>query len=225
MTDNLNVDNSNLNGGAGSPNQALSEGEGGSIKDASELSKLLDAKLSEALKPILSEVRGVQGRQDKDRSAFKEFMDEFKTQKAKGLSDDQAQVAAESSIKERTEAQNDKVLLRQVAENLGISPNGNGAVPQASVIDSYELDANDPEVISQVLTQTDPKDAELAALRLKLKRSTQPIPSPSAASSPAGSPSPIQDEGQKVAKLSELQKNPSKNREEINKLEKELGWQ
>lgn len=192
MTTNPNVDNLDQNGADGSPSQSVSSEQSGSIKDSDQLSKLLKAEIAEALKPVLSEVRGVQGRQDKDRTAFREFMDEFKKQKAKGLSDDQAEVAAESSIKERTEAQSDKVLLRQIAEKvLGTSPAGNGVAVTANVVDVLkqfpDLDANDPDVIANVLSQNDADKAELAASRLIRKRASQP--SPSAASPVIGTPS------------------------------------
>lgn len=193
MTTNPNVDNLEQNGADGSPSQSVSSEQGGSIKDSDQLSKLLKAEIAEALKPVLSEVRGVQGRQDKDRTAFREFMDEFKKQKAKGLSDDQAEVAAESSIKERTEAQSDKVLLRQIAAKvLGVSPAGNGVTVNANVVEVLkqfpELDANDPDVISKVLSLTDAKEAELAIHRLVRQRSNPTPVSASAASPVQGTP-------------------------------------
>ena len=205
MTTNPNVDNLDQNGADGSPSQSVSSEQGGSIKDSDQLSKLLKAEIAEALKPVLSEVRGVQGRQDKDRTAFREFMDEFKKQKAKGLSDDQAEVAAESSIKERTEAQSDKALLRQIAEKvLGASPAGNGVTASANVVEvlnQFNLDANDPDVIANVLSQSDPDKAELAASRLARKRANPP--SASAASPVAGTPPPpanLMDEYNQKAK-------------------------
>lgn len=70
MTENQTVDNQNQNGAGGSPSKPVSSGVGGSINDTDALSRLLDAKLNEALKPVLGELRGVQGRQDKDRTAF-----------------------------------------------------------------------------------------------------------------------------------------------------------
>jgi hypothetical protein len=121
MSDNLNVDNSNSEDAAGTPNQTVPSGENGSIKDADQLAKILDAKLAEALKPVLAEVRGVQGRQDKDRKGFQEFLDEYRKQKAKGLSDTDAENAAEHSLKEKAETQSDKLLLRQIADKLGLS--------------------------------------------------------------------------------------------------------
>lgn len=190
MDTNQNVDNSTLEGEGGSPSSPLSQPESGSINDAEKrLSQLLDEKLSKALKPVFDEVRGVQGRQDKDRTAFREFLDEFKKQKASGLSDVDAESAAVSSIAERTEKDKDKQLLRQIAEKvLGSSPDGNGAKAHADIVKSYGFDSTDPDVVREVLSQTDPKDAEIAALRLTIKRQNITPPSPSAASTATPSP-------------------------------------
>jgi hypothetical protein len=180
MTKDRTVEGQNSNGEDGSPNQSLSSENGGSILDAEKLSQLLEAKL----KPVLDEVRGVQGRQDKDRTAFREFLDEYNVHKAKGLSDDKAEIAATNSIKERSEAQSEKLLLRQIAEKLGLSSAGSGVTAKASIdVSQYGLDANDPEVVSAVLSQTDSKDAELAALKLAFKRQGTGQPSPSGAAS------------------------------------------
>lgn len=195
---NQNVDNQNEDGADGSPSQSVSSQEGGSINDAQTMSKLLKAEIAEALKPVLAEVRGVQGRQDKDRTAFREFMDEFKKQKAKGLSDDQAETAAENSIKERSEALSDKALLRQIADKvLGSSSAGNGTPVQANIVEVLkqfpDLDVNDPDVVAQVLSQSDPEKAELAASRIQRKRASQPAPSATAAGAPTSRPTPPAD--------------------------------
>jgi hypothetical protein len=191
MTANLNVDNLENDGASGTPNQPVSPSEGGSIKDAELLSQLLDRKLADALKPVLAEVRGVQGRQDKDRTAFREFLDEFNKQKANNpnMTDSDAEHAAERFLKEKQQAQEEKELLRKIAEKvLGSSSPGTGTPAQASIIESYKLDANDPEVVTEVLSKSDPKDAELAALRLVNRRLQQPNPSPTAAGTLASTP-------------------------------------
>lgn len=205
MTTNPNVDSQEQNGADGLPSKSVSSEQGGSIKDASELSQLLRAEIAEALKPVLSEVRGVQGRQDKDRTAMREFMDEFNKGKAKGLSDDAAEAAATRSISERKEAESDKLLIRQIAEKLGLSSAGNGTTTTANVVEVLkqfpDLDANDPDVIANVLSQQDPDKAELEASRLIRKRASQP--SASAASPVAGtppSPANLMDEFNQKAK-------------------------
>lgn len=185
MTENLNVDNQNQDGANGSPNQSVSPENGGSIKDANELSKLLKAEIAEALKPVLSEVRGVQGRQDKDRTAMREFMDEFNKGKAKGLSDDAAEAAATRSISERKEAESDKLLIRQIAEKLGLSSAGNGATPDAGVVDTVKvfsergLDLKDPQVAMEASKKyASPADAELAAYKLRDRLAATPTHNP-----------------------------------------------
>jgi hypothetical protein len=187
---NQNVEGSNQNGDDGKPTQSLSNGGTDSINGASsEMAQLLKSQIAEALKPVLAEVRGVQGKQDKAQKGFQEFLDEYERQKAKGLSNSEAGIAAETSIKERTEAQTDKELLRKIAETvLGPSFAGNEPPAHADIVSSYGLDANDPEVIQAVLSQTDSKDAELAAARLLRKRQTQPSTSPTAASTIIATP-------------------------------------
>lgn len=185
---NQNVD-SQENNDAADTKQEVPNSQSGSINGADQMAKLLDAKLTEALKPVLAEVRGVQGRQDKDRTALKEFMDEYHKQKAKGLTDDAAADAAESSINERKAAQTDKELLRKIAEKvLGPSFAGNEPPVHADIVSSYGLDANDPEVVANVLSLKDPKDAEIAAARLMKRRQTQPSPSATAAGTIVTSP-------------------------------------
>lgn len=185
-----NVDNQN--DGAVESQSAVSTQTGGSISDAETLVKLLESKLDEKLKPVLAEVRGVQGRQDKDRTAFREFMDEFKKFKGKGLSDNEAEVAATASLQEKSEAQSDKELLRKIAEKvLGAPASGTRASADAEVVAVLqqfpELDANDPDVLTKVLSLTDPKEAELAALRLARQRASK-TPSISAAPPAQGAP-------------------------------------
>jgi len=189
MTTNQNVDNFQ-NEDADGTNQSVPNSGNGSINGADAMAQLLDAKLAEALKPVLAEVRGVQGRQDKDRKGFQEFLDEYRKQKAKGLSDSEAETAAQSSLDERKATQTDKELLRKIAEKvLGPSFAGNEPSAHASIVEQYNLDANDPEVIASVLTQTDPKDAEIAAARLMNRRQSQPSASASAASTIVSTPS------------------------------------
>ncbi len=191
----LNVDNQNV--GAEDGQSSVSLQTGGSISNANELVKLLESKISEQLKPLAAEVRGVQGRQDKDRTAFREFMDEFKKFKGKGLSDNEAEAAATNSLQEKADAQSDKELLRKIAEKvLGSPADGNRANPSANVIEVLrsfpELDANDPDVVTKVLSLTDEKEAELAALRMLRSRS-QSAPSPSAAGMAVNTPPPPAD--------------------------------
>ena len=226
MDTDQNVDNSNSAGDADKPGQALSQNGSGSINDAeSKLAQLLDEKLSQALKPVFAEIRGVQGKEDRNSKAFKEFLDEYKKQKATGLSDNEAESAAVSSIAERTEVQKDKELLRQIAEKvLGSSPDGNGTKAHADIVKSFGFDATDPDVVRDVLSQTDPKDAEIAALKLTIKRQNQTPPSPSAASTLTGTPSSPPDESALISRLAELQKFPSRNLKEITEITTKLGW-
>lgn len=199
-----NVDNQT--DGAEERQASVSQQSGGSISDASELVRLLESKLDEKLKPVLAEVRGVQGRQDKDRTAFREFMDEFKKFKSKGLSDGEAEQAATDSLRDKEAANADKLLLRQIAEKvLGTSGSGTTTTPDVKVVEVLkqypELDANDPDVVNKVLSLTDPKEAELAALRMLRQRASQP--SISAAATPQGAPAKQSSDAELLAKYRE----------------------
>jgi hypothetical protein len=190
MAENQTVDNQVVEGAGGQPSAPVSQQGGGSINDE-RLQEFLRSEIQKSLKPVMDEVRGVQGRQDKDRTAMREILDEFKKQKAKGLTDTEAEHAAATAIKERTEAQEQKELLSKIAEKLGLSAGGTGAA-SIDLKNFPELSAGDPEVVANVLSLTDPREAELAALRMIRKRSSV-TPQPSAASPVIGTPPPAED--------------------------------
>jgi hypothetical protein len=176
-------------GAGGSPNPAVSSEPNGSIEGADQLSKLLKAEIAEALKPVLAEVRGVQGRQDKDRTEFRGFLDAYEANKKKGMSNVEAELAASSSLQEQEKQVKRDTLIDQLAQKfLGASLNGNETIAHAELVKNYNLDANDPDVIANVLSQTDPKDAKIAALELVAKRQTSPTPNASAASTIVSAP-------------------------------------
>jgi hypothetical protein len=99
-------------------------------------------------------------------------------------------------------------------------------VDVAKVIADYQLDGNDPEVVEKVLkgSYQTAEQAELAALRLAYQRTKPTNPSPAASSAIVGKPAVPENQDAKIARLSQLQKEPMKNSKEIKKLMEELGW-
>jgi hypothetical protein len=180
-TDNPNVDD---DGASGTPSPQVSTP---AIEDADTLSKLLDAKLSEALKPLYGEIRGVQGVADKTAKAQREFVEEYEKQKASGKNNAEATAAATSTLDERKKAAQREGLLDLIAEKLGVLPNqpaGNGAggaVDVAEVATKFGLNPKDPEVIVGLLTKKydTPESAELAVRRFADKQAGKPQPSES----------------------------------------------
>lgn len=174
--------------------------------EAERLSKLFDAKLSDALKPVLAEIRGVQSRQDKDRNGLREVLDEFNKLRAKGLSDEDA---ANAMIEGRKSQEKDE-LLYKIAQKVGVIEPPSTQVPGKDVsgadeatrtLEQYHLDGNDPAVLPLLSL----KGAELkaAAADLAYRRATQPAPSPTAAAALQSAPQSGLSKEQEQAALME----------------------
>lgn len=222
-----NVDDQTLDGAA--DNQSgVSQGGGKSIADAPPNSQEF-LELKKQIELTRKELQGLQGRQDKETNDVQRFMGEVKAQMAKGLSFDEAEKAVTADRK----AQEKDDLLFKIAQKVGVldSPSqtptagtGGQATNEAAnaVLTQYGLDGNDPEVVSKLTLQ----GAELKAAMadLAFRRATHQPPSPSATSALESRPAPSSDDGEKLAQLQKLQKDPLKNLKEIKKLEGELGW-
>ena len=155
---------------------------------------------------------------------------------AKGLSLDEA----EKAVHENAKAREKDELLYKMAEKLGVSGSfsqpttaGNSSdatVDVAKVVGSYGLDANDPEVVSQVLGKkfNSELEAENAALKIAYRRANSNPPNPAASTAIQGSPvSQNTDTAVLINKLSEYQKLPTKHKKEIEAIVKQLderGW-
>ncbi len=190
--------------------------------------------IGERIKRIEAMVETMQSNKDKGvnkalsevgelRKSFSEIQGLMK----KGLSEDEAfeQLANREAQSEFQKAIIEVRDLLKGGKSLSTQASGAQATPGvAEVIKDYGLDANDPDVIASVLSQTDPKDAEIAAARLKFRRSTQPTPSPTAASTIVSAPAQPPDQQELLKRLQVLQANPSKNWKEMDELEKKLGW-
>jgi len=176
---------------------------------------------------LRSELRGLQGRQDKEATEVQKFMGEVKKRMANGMSLDEAE---QSITAEQQAAQKDDLLFK-IARKVGVldeppsTPAGNGqpmASDAASTLQQYGLNANDPDVAEAIRGKSDPLEIKLAALEVAYKRATKPSPDASASTAVQGRPAPKSDTGAMIARLQELQKFPTQNKQEIATLKKQL---
>lgn len=234
MTDTPNVDNQAGAGADGNQPSASPQAGGSVAGNAAELSQLVKAAIAEELKPIKGEISGLYSRQDKDRNAFSEFMAEFKKQKAKGLSDEDAETAAQSSLVEREkQTKRDQIidkLAEQYLNSSSAQPAGNGtsgADATAKVLKEAQLDANTPEVIDLIRQYgNDPVSFAVRAGELRAKMANKPTPDASASSTPVTPPaSPPQevDVQALTAEQQRLMKNPSRNFKRLAEIKEQLG--
>ena len=219
-----NVENPNLEGAEG--NQPAVSPEQGKSIDGKQQSSQEFLELKQGYARLEKELKGLQSRQDKSTNEVQRFMEEVKGQMAKGLSLDEAEQAVHAN---RKAAEKDE-LLYQIATKLGIgnspqSVTGNNlkAADEAqSVFSEYNVDPNDPEAIP--LLDLRGTDLVKAVSKLAIKRAKQSPPESSEAPSLTGSAARVMNDDDKIEKLSELQKSPTKNREALKAIEKELGW-
>jgi len=223
MNEELEVGNGN--GADGATNSNVSPAK--PIDGAPDQSQVL-LKIQKDLELTRSELKGLQGRQDKETSEVQRFMGEVKKRMASGMSLDEAEqsITAEKKASEKDE------LLFKIARKVGVldeppsPPAGNGqpmAKDVASTLQQYDLNANDPDVAEAIRGKTDPLELKLAALEVAYKRSTKPTPDVSASTSvQQRSPSAKDDTQKMIDRLGALQKFPTQNREEIKALKKQL---
>ena len=219
-----NVENPNLDGAEG--NQPAVSPEQGKSIDGKPQSSHEFLELKQGYARLEKELKGLQSRQDKSTNEVQRFMEDVKGQMAKGLSLDEAEQAVHANRK-ATQREN---LLDQIAAKLGIgnSPqtvtgtSPNAADEAVSVFSEYNVDPNDPEAIP--LLELRGTDLVKAVSKLAIKRAKQSTPDSSEAPSITGSAPRAVNEDEKIRKLAELQRTPTKNRDAIKALEKELGW-
>lgn len=210
-----NVENPNLEGAEG--NQPPVSPEQGTSIDGKQQSSQEFLELKQGYARLEKELKGLQSRQDKSTNEVQRFMEDVKGQMAKGLSLDEAEQAVHAN---RKAAEKDE-LLYQIASKLGIgnSPqtvtgnNTNAADEAVSVFSEYNVDPNDPEAIP--LLDLRGTDLVKAVSKLAIKRAKQSTTDSSEAPSLTGGPARVMNDDEKISKLSELQKSPTKNREAI----------
>ena len=159
------------------PQGNLSNESNQPIQDATNV-KNLESELN----ILKKELKGLQGRQDKDKSVFQEFLAEYKSQKKRGLGDEEAEEAASSVLKEREEAENQKLLLKQIAQKLGLDPassniagnNMKRATGYEKVIEKLQLDINDPIITKLMRENADITDFAIEAGKYVNQQKTAP---------------------------------------------------
>lgn len=190
MNEELEVGNGN--GANGATNSDVSPAK--PIEGAPDQSQVL-LKIQKDLELTRSELKGLQGRQDKETNEVQRFMGEVKKRMASGMSLEDAE---KSITAEQQAAQKDDLLFK-IARKVGVldeSPSniaGNDtpvANDKASTLKQYNLDANDPDVAEAIRGETDPLKVKLAALEVAYKRATKPVADASAAVSVVGRPTP-----------------------------------
>lgn len=183
MDDTPKVDGTLDEGGADA-NQNLSAQEPKSIQDVNSLSKQVEALLDAKLKPVLDEVRGVQSRQDKDRNRFQEFLDEYKKQVKKGLTEGEAELAAQKVLDQRADDEEQKQLVKRLAARFLADESpavASGASEHAKVINSLGLEITDPDVVDLVKKGLNAVDFAIEAAKIVRQKATQPNPTPAQA--------------------------------------------
>lgn len=148
----------------------------------------------------------------KKDKGFKDFLDEYRTLKAEGKTDEQIVIEAR---------------LREIEERTVNQPPakaGNLADDDSNELDellpALGLDATDPDalrIMGQPITAV-AKTKELVKLSQRRKQQ----PGPAAVSQPSGSSQPKNDVSEKVKKYEELSKSPTIHAAELSALKKEL---
>lgn len=186
-----NVENPNLEG-AGANQAPVSPEQGKSIAGQPDSSQeLLELRKNQAR--LDAEIKGLQSRQDKDKNEHQRFMDEIRSNMAKGMSLDDA----ERAVNQTREAKAKDDLIFKMAQKLGVtdeSPTINtGTVVQSAdvtaIISEYGLDLSDPVVkVAFEGKNFSRQDAELLAGRLLKDKSKRPTPTDAQAPSQEGTP-------------------------------------
>lgn len=210
--------------------ESLNVGEG-AVDANQQVSKPIDDKTIQLLTELggkvsqfETELRGLQGRQDKTENAFKSQFAEYDKLIKKGMSHDEAVSELENKQKDTSTL----AQLQQQVADLAKRLEGQGRPTGASqeVVTAFEdlgLDIKDPRVLIEMQKPyKDADEAVAAAYRFKKSLSTTPKPTPPQAPALNGGVVKPEDVNSKIMRLSELQKLPTKNKAEIQKLTKEL---
>lgn len=223
-------------GAGGDTNPPASPSAGGTVAvDAETLSKLVKQVIAEELKPVKGEISGLYSRQDKDRNALREFMDEVKRQEAAGLSSEEAITAAQNTIKNREEAIAEKQMLKEIHSKLfgSSSPESAGTgesgtdVKAVAELGKYKIDPNSAEAVALLrsMDKLNPleKEVKLKTFILdQLAPKQPPSPADLVQSAAAGGASKPKDVAALQEEQSQLLKNPSKNMKRLAEIRQEI---
>ena len=223
------LDSGVASGTTGTPTPETSAGQShdNSI-NAAQLQTAID-QLTKRLDEVDTRARTVQGEKDKTLKKTSDEVNELKRKiaeieklKKSGLPEDAA--IEEFSFREEVRALREQLGRINPAQP---QPAGNGAglaVETAKVLEQYQLDGNDAEVVEKVIKAGSPLEAENAALKIAYRRTQAPPPSPASAPTLTGKAVTNEDVQAKIDRLAKLQKEPTKHGAEIKKLSEELGW-
>lgn len=222
------VDSGQSAGTEAVPNASGSQGNGvsGGSFDASKLQSTLETVLKRVDEIDKSYKTFQQGKDRGVNKATEEVAElkrkiaEIEKLKKAGLDDEGAY--EELSFREDVRALREQLSKLNPAQS---QPAGNSealAEEAGKVFAKYGVDPNDPVAIGF----TSLKGAELkaAVADYAFEKSKHSPPDSSTATSLQSTPAKAVDQSALIAKLHSLQKEPTRNRVEIAKLEKELGW-
>lgn len=230
MTDQNEDSGQELTGSRQPSSQNVSGGDKHNSNSASQPQDVLGERLTRIEKMLSSIQSGKDRAVDKTRSEVNDLrksLSDVQSLMKKGLSEDEAFEQLEGRKADNEFKQAVLELRDALKGGKSLPVQANGAKVEPSVVEVLkqfpDLDANDPDVIANVLSQQDPDKAELAASRLIRKRASQP--SPTAAGAIEGKPpAPAPDQAALVSELRSLQLNPTKNMKRMGEIEKILGW-
>lgn len=172
---------------------------------------------------IQKELRGLQGRQDKQDSAFKTQMAEYDKLIKRGMSHDEAVDALENKQRESSTLADLQKKYDDLAKRLEGGQPKSATQEVVTAFEQFGLDLKDPRVIIEMQKPyANMADALLAAFTLKQSMSSTPNPNPAQAPAPAGGDAARVDAQALIAESEALMSNPSKNYERIMKIQEEL---
>jgi hypothetical protein len=209
-----------------SPSASGSQGGSASGSSSAGQSQTDVEALTKKLGEIEKQLRSLQGDKDRSVNQTKKEVEDLKRKFAeieglrkRGLSDEEA--FEEFELREAV-----RTLKGQLSNPPSVpsTPAGNGsseAIDAAKVIAQYQLDANDPEVIAQVLSKNfgSQLEAENAALKLAYRRFNATPPDPAAASAATGSPASKPNISDLADEHAKLMKNPTKNMKRLQEIQ------
>lgn len=216
------------------PSSSGSNQQGG--EQSSGQVTLSKGQLDQLLERIAKVERGAQSEKDRAVKRTNERMDKLEgdirqvleraSKEGKSVDD----MLKEIDQEEEAEFRRNVSRLAQVLPEgkLPAAPVGNGQAAgeeAAKVIEALKLDANSAEVNKIVAAHgNNPAQLAIELAKHAVEVANRPAPSPSAAPAMTGGSAVPEDQGAMISRLSELQKQPTKNKEKIEKLIRELGW-
>jgi hypothetical protein len=211
MTENQTVGTDAQSGAEGTPNQPVSPPAQTPIQG--DVTQLL-AGLGEKIGSLESQLRGLQGRQDKTDNNFQAQLAKLNQYKQQGLTEPEAlaEMEADDATEQRWKSFDQR--LSQIAAALGSGGTAPGAQQMvAKALDSYKLDPKDPFVAAQMQGKSfaNETEAELFAARVFRDKALSPNPNPAQASTSPGGFQAAANADELAAEMQVLSRNPTQN--------------